>query len=357
MGKEKSILEILTEAIAAKKTTKIIYKGGSQPGAVRKILPLKIEGKKLTANCLSSNKPSQIFEMDKVSYAGNLAQSYDTTLDLPLVKCCVCGKKFHGESWQTYCKVCYKKKKRAELDEAREEILNKKPIATAFISALKKNPISENMSLKEKRDTIIEAFFIAIDKHGFMAEALSDAMSLDYRDEVIGKLIEKISDRLPGIPIIRFNKETGKEFLVRPREQILKEAIGTGEAIKVRYYGGTTPGEERELIIREIISDKHVKCFCLRSNLEKTYFLNKIEIEGMSDDDIVDKSSIKSKEKKKNLKWEEMNFKQKILTIAAAVLFALLIVFLIMGEIFKFSIALILIIIVGHSLGNSQKEN
>jgi len=215
--------------------------------------------------------------------------------NLTLVKCKVCGKKFNGESWQTYCKDCYKKKKRSEFEEVCEEILNKKTIEKSFISALKKNPISENMSLKEKRNTIIEAFCTAVGKYEYDGEAFLDPIDWDIRDKTIEKLIEKISDRLPGIPIIRYNKEVGREILIKPREQILKEAIATGEAIKVRYYGGTTPGEERELIVREIISDKHVKCFCLRSNLEKTYFLNKMEIDGMSDDDIIDKSSSKKK--------------------------------------------------------------
>jgi len=213
MAKEKSILDILTEAIAAKKTTKIIYKGGSQPGAVRKILPLKIDGNKLIADCLSSEKQNQVFEIDKVFYAGGLAQSYNTTLDLPLVKCKICGKKFHGESWRTYCSDCYREKKLAEENNGYEEI-------------------EEDEEYENNEDT-------------------------------------------------------------KTRRQILKEAIGTGEAIKVIYYGGSTPGEERELVIRKILKNGYVKCFCLRDNIEKTYVINKMEIDGMNGDDFVDRGDTK----------------------------------------------------------------
>jgi len=212
MAKEKSVLEILNGAIDAKKTTKIIYKGGSQPGTVRKILPLKIEGNKLIADCLSSEKQNQIFEMDKVFYAGGLAQSYNTTLDLPLVKCSICGKKFNGESWRTYCSDCYREKKLAEENDGYEEI-------------------ESDIEIKNDEGATT-------------------------------------------------------------RKQILKEAIGTGEAIKVRYYGGSTPGEERELVVRKILKNGYVRCFCLRDNIEKTFFLNKIEIVGMDLDDFVDKGNV-----------------------------------------------------------------
>jgi hypothetical protein len=78
---------------------------------------------------------------------------------------------------------------------------------------------------------------------------------------------------------------------MQTREQILKEAIGTGEVIKVRYYGGSRPGEERELVIKKILPKGYVRCFCLRDNMEKTFFINKIEIDGMSAGDSVNKES------------------------------------------------------------------
>jgi len=78
---------------------------------------------------------------------------------------------------------------------------------------------------------------------------------------------------------------------MQTREQILKEAIGTGEVIKVHYHGGSNPGAERELVIKKMLPKGYVRCFCLRDNMEKTFFLNKIEIDGMSAEDSVNKES------------------------------------------------------------------
>jgi len=78
---------------------------------------------------------------------------------------------------------------------------------------------------------------------------------------------------------------------MQTREQILKDAISTGEVLKIRYYGGSNPGSERELVVRKILPKGYVRCFCLRDNMEKTFFLNKIEIEGMSAEDSINKES------------------------------------------------------------------
>jgi len=78
---------------------------------------------------------------------------------------------------------------------------------------------------------------------------------------------------------------------MKTREEILQEALDTGEVIKVRYFGGSNPGAERELVIRKMLPNGYVRCFCLRDNMEKTFFLNKIEIAGMSSEDFVNKES------------------------------------------------------------------
>jgi hypothetical protein len=110
----KTTEDILREAIRTKNIIKISYNGGSQPGAIRKILPIKIDGEYLELQCLSSKKQER-FPLDKIYYAGKQAESYDRTLDYPLVTCVVCGKKFHSkEEWRTYCTSCYIEKMRRE---------------------------------------------------------------------------------------------------------------------------------------------------------------------------------------------------------------------------------------------------
>jgi len=114
-SKPKPLEKILEEAIAAKKIIKVLYNGGSQPGAVRRVAPVQIDGNKIIAHCLSSKKQNEIFELDKLHYAGNVRESYNTDLDLPEGDCCICGKKFRKrEAYMTYCKDCYIEKMRAE---------------------------------------------------------------------------------------------------------------------------------------------------------------------------------------------------------------------------------------------------
>jgi len=117
------------------------------------------------------------------------------------------------------------------------------------------------------------------------------------------------------------------------REEILKEAISTGEVIKAYYYGGSNHGAERELVVRKLLPNGYVKCFCLRDKIEKTFFLNKIEIEGMSVEDFVDKDNLEKSENK--IGFVESTLALLILT---SLIFGLY--YLITGSQFKFIIAL-----------------
>jgi predicted DNA-binding transcriptional regulator YafY len=61
--------------------------------------------------------------------------------------------------------------------------------------------------------------------------------------------------------------------------QILKKAIGTGEAIKIRYNGGSQPGTVREIVPKRImVNENKLRAYCLTAKIEKSLFLNKIEI-------------------------------------------------------------------------------
>jgi hypothetical protein len=55
----------LQEAIEAGEVLKIIYQGGSQPGTLRAIAPINIEGKKVRARCFNSNS-FKLFAIDKI---------------------------------------------------------------------------------------------------------------------------------------------------------------------------------------------------------------------------------------------------------------------------------------------------
>lgn len=60
-------------------------------------------------------------------------------------------------------------------------------------------------------------------------------------------------------------------------EERLKEAIGTGEILKVIYQGGSQPGSLRE-ISPISIKDGKVRARCFSSNAVKLFVLEKIEI-------------------------------------------------------------------------------
>ena len=57
----------------------------------------------------------------------------------------------------------------------------------------------------------------------------------------------------------------------------IQKAIDGSERIKIIYHGGSRPGAMREIIPHSIIGPK-LLAHCLASGLEKTFFLNKIEI-------------------------------------------------------------------------------
>ena len=57
----------------------------------------------------------------------------------------------------------------------------------------------------------------------------------------------------------------------------LRTAAGTGEIIRVRYHGGTTPGAVRDLQ-PIVVDDDYVKGLCLASSAFKTFRLDKIEV-------------------------------------------------------------------------------
>src|SRR6056297_3148523 len=59
------ILETIERAISTGDTLKIKYHGGSQPGAVREIVPTATFGDKVRAECLASGQ-SKVFKLDRL---------------------------------------------------------------------------------------------------------------------------------------------------------------------------------------------------------------------------------------------------------------------------------------------------
>lgn len=59
------LIEHLNRAIEGKKNIKIIYYGGSQPGTIREIMPIKLEDSRLWAKCHHSNAV-KLFKVDKL---------------------------------------------------------------------------------------------------------------------------------------------------------------------------------------------------------------------------------------------------------------------------------------------------
>lgn len=59
----------------------------------------------------------------------------------------------------------------------------------------------------------------------------------------------------------------------------VKNAVGTGEVLKVVYHGGSQPGTIREIVPVSISGDT-VWAICLESNRRKQFILSKIEFPG-----------------------------------------------------------------------------
>ena len=57
----------------------------------------------------------------------------------------------------------------------------------------------------------------------------------------------------------------------------IKKAIEGSERLKIIYHGGSSPGTMREIIPRSIRDNKLI-AYCLASDLDKTFFLDKIQI-------------------------------------------------------------------------------
>lgn len=64
-------------------------------------------------------------------------------------------------------------------------------------------------------------------------------------------------------------------------EASLKEAIETGEVLKVRYHGGSQPGTLRQIAPISVIGNK-VKARCYSSGSVKTFIIDKVEIVSLS---------------------------------------------------------------------------
>lgn len=61
-----NLLAAIEESLATGEVLMIIYHGGSQPGATRKISPISLNGPKLRARCLSTNT-AKTFLLDKIT--------------------------------------------------------------------------------------------------------------------------------------------------------------------------------------------------------------------------------------------------------------------------------------------------
>ena len=57
----------------------------------------------------------------------------------------------------------------------------------------------------------------------------------------------------------------------------LQEAIQSGHSLKVRYFGGSTPGAERELFPLSIANGK-VRARCVVTQQAKTFVIEKMEL-------------------------------------------------------------------------------
>jgi len=153
--------QILQDAIGTGEVIKIRYHGGSQPGAVREIVPRKIDGEYLKAICLN-NEELRAFRIDKIEIA---SEDEEITYDKDFkgfeknfeVKCSICRKTYiisktfsdeinakKFEQWlysqdEHHCKECFLK---LEDGEIISEILNDEKVKARFLKTFKKNPIA-----------------------------------------------------------------------------------------------------------------------------------------------------------------------------------------------------------------------
>lgn len=81
---------------------------------------------------------------------------------------------------------------------------------------------------------------------------------------------------------------------------ILSQACETGEILKIKYYAGSNPGTIREICPIRIIGNK-LTAMCLISDIEKTFFIGKIELAEykdkieLSDNDLIEIAKFKGK--------------------------------------------------------------
>ncbi|MBF0378046.1 MAG: hypothetical protein HQK72_11260 [Desulfamplus sp.] len=59
--------------------------------------------------------------------------------------------------------------------------------------------------------------------------------------------------------------------------ETLLESISTKNPVRVRYFGGSSPGMERDIIPTRLFKEK-VKAVCLITDKEKMFFLKKMEL-------------------------------------------------------------------------------
>ncbi len=59
--------------------------------------------------------------------------------------------------------------------------------------------------------------------------------------------------------------------------QKIEEAIGAGVVLRIRYFGGSSPGSEREISPISLSGEK-VRARCLLKNVVKTFDLTKMEL-------------------------------------------------------------------------------
>lgn len=57
----------------------------------------------------------------------------------------------------------------------------------------------------------------------------------------------------------------------------LKEAIESGEILRIRYFGGSSPGSEREISPVSIFDD-NVRALCIETGTVKTFCISKMEV-------------------------------------------------------------------------------
>lgn len=68
------------EAIRDRRRVRIVYHGGSQPGAAREISPIAVDGDKVRAKCHASNA-MKVFMMSKISLADDAAGGEEMAWD------------------------------------------------------------------------------------------------------------------------------------------------------------------------------------------------------------------------------------------------------------------------------------